>query len=258
MVPHDFGFNTWEGYQAMVVTEQKGFFAKSVHVHQLMDCVEQHTERMSSIMLWFKHLSEAKFVVAVGALGWMLAVGMGLSILYNYENAPGMMKPAPRQWPISSKIQREPGRAALVMLAHPHCSCTRASIGELALIMARAQDSMKAYVLFIKPAGFSADWVKTDLWNTAKAIPGVTVIEDSEGKEARMFHAETSGQALLYDDTGRLLFSGGITGSRGHYGDNAGRSAIVSLLSKGIADRNETFVFGCSLFGSHSKNDSGR
>ena len=36
------------------------------------------------------------------------------------------------------------------------------------------------------------------------------------------FGAETSGQTLLYDRDGRLLFSGGTTGSRGHDGDNAG------------------------------------
>jgi hypothetical protein len=53
---------------------------------------------------------------------------------------------------------------------------------------------------------------------------------------------------MLYDGNGRLLFSGGITGARGHSGDNAGRSTVLSLLSRDTVDRAETPVFGCSLF----------
>jgi hypothetical protein len=139
------------------------------------------------------------------------------------------------------------------MLAHPHCPCTRASIGELALLMAHSQGRVTAYVLFLKPAGFSDDWEKTDLWHSAASIPGVKVMIDDGGAEARRFHAATSGQTMLYDAEGRLLFSGGITGSRGHAGDNAGRSAIVSLLNTGAAERAETFVFGCRLFGANSE-----
>lgn len=71
---------------------------------------------------------------------------------------------------------------------------------------------------------------------------------DDNGAEANRFHAATSGQTLLYDAAGRLLFSGGITGSRGHSGDNAGQTAIVSLVNSGAAELTETSVFGCPLF----------
>jgi hypothetical protein len=47
-----------------------------------------------------------------------------------------------------------------------------------------------------------------------------------------------------------LIFSGGITGSRGHAGDNAGEMTLVSLLTRGQADRSGTSVFGCPLFAS--------
>ena len=60
---------------------------------------------------------------------------------------------------------------------------------------------------------------------------------------------ETSGQTLLYDRRGSLIFSGGITSARGHRGANAGEAALVSLLASGRADRNATSVFGCPLFG---------
>jgi hypothetical protein len=76
---------------------------------------------------------------------------------------------------------------------------------------------------------------------------------DDEGAEANRFHAATSGQTLLYDADGRLLFSGGITGSRGHAGDNAGENAIVSWVNSGAAARTETSVFGCALFDPNSE-----
>jgi hypothetical protein len=126
-------------------------------------------------------------------------------------------------------------------------------MGELAEIMAHTQGRLTAYVLFLKPAGFSEDWEKTDLWQSAASIPGVNVMIDEGGAEARLFNSSTSGQAILYDATGHLLFSGGITGSRGHSGDNAGRSAIVAFVNAGAADRAETFVFGCPLFDKNSE-----
>ncbi len=180
-------------------------------------------------------------------------VSIGLWVIWGYENAPGVVAKPPLHWPADSQIQPSQGRATLVMLAHPHCPCTRASIGELASLMAHTQGRVTAYVLFLKPAGVSDNWEKTDLWQSAARIPGVKPLMDDDGAEARRFHAATSGQTVLYDAEGRLLFSGGITGSRGHSGDNAGRSAIVSLLGDGAAERAETFVFGCPLFDNNSE-----
>jgi len=107
---------------------------------------------------------------------------------------------------------------------------------------------MRAYVLFTTPAGSAEDWEKTDLWQSAAEIPGVSVVKDSEGVEARLFNAVTSGQTVLYDTHGRLLFSGGVTGSRGHFGDNTGQGAIISIVNAEDPERTETSVFGCPLF----------
>ena len=71
---------------------------------------------------------------------------------------------------------------------------------------------------------------------------------DNDGIEARRFGSSASGQVLLYNPQGKLLFSGGITASRGHSGDNDGRTAIVALLTQGQAAKDETPVFGCQLF----------
>jgi hypothetical protein len=75
----------------------------------------------------------------------------------------------------------------------------------------------------------------------------VTVVSDSGGIEAGLFGAEASGATLLFDAQGGLLFSGGITASRGHAGENAGENAVVSLINGERAPLSRTFVFGCSF-----------
>lgn len=195
----------------------------------------------------------AKLLLLAFTVSWLSVVGAGLWILWGYENTPGASAKPPVMWPAESRIQPAQGSSTLILVAHPHCPCTRATIGELASIMAHTQGRLNAYVLFLRPNGFTEDWEKTDLWHTASMIPGVSVLIDEDGAEARRFNSSTSGQTILYDAGGRLLFSGGITGSRGHAGDNAGESAVVSLVNAGVAERSETFVFGCPLFDGNSE-----
>jgi hypothetical protein len=118
---------------------------------------------------------------------------------------------------------------------------------ELAQVVARIQNKASIYVLFYTPSGSSHDWENTDLRHIAEKIPSVNVLSDVDGVEAQRFGAETSGHTFLFDRNGRLLFSGGITASRGHSGNNAGESSIVSLISGGTNGRPNTLVFGCSL-----------
>jgi hypothetical protein len=113
--------------------------------------------------------------------------------------------------------------------------------------MADTEGKLEACVVFIKPKGASTDWDDTELRRSAAAIPGVTVLTDADGSEARRFGAETSGHTLLFDRTGALLFSGGITASRGHAGRNDGESAIIAAVNGKQTLRARTPVFGCSL-----------
>jgi hypothetical protein len=113
--------------------------------------------------------------------------------------------------------------------------------------MAHSQGLVNAQALFVKPAGLGEAWEKSDLWTSATDIPGVSVTTDDNGVEARRFGSVTSGQVALYNAEGQLLFTGGITGSRGHFGDNDGRTAILSLLAKRKTAKTETPVFGCPL-----------
>lgn len=119
--------------------------------------------------------------------------------------------------------------------------------------MAHIEGRARVYVLFLQPSGFPATWDKTDLWDSAAAIPGVTVLGDPDGANARRFGAMTSGHTLLYSAQGELLFSGGITLARGHFGDRAGRSAILAMVDRAGAAPVRTRIFGCLLDGRASR-----
>jgi len=195
------------------------------------------------------HLKDIPASLAwLGAAIWLGCAVTGLYIVWTYDNAPGVAASAPQEWPRQTTLVRASDRPTLVLLAHPQCDCTRATLGELAEVLARSAKPPKTYVLFLRPSGFAAGWEQTALWRTAKSLPDVTVLRDDDGAEARRFGAETSGQTLLYDEQGALTFSGGVTGSRGHAGDNAGRASLVALLNRGQTDRRDTSVFGCPLF----------
>ena len=178
----------------------------------------------------------------------MAAVGLGLRALTAYENKPGAVGAIASEWP-SEAIHLGKDRATLVMVAHPRCPCTEASVGELARIMAETQGKIAAYVLFATPREAGADWEETGLRRSAAAIPGVKVVTDFDGTEAKRFGAETSGHTLLFSTDGRLLFTGGITVSRGHAGPNEGENAIIALANGNTPVRRSTLVFGCRIAG---------
>jgi hypothetical protein len=179
---------------------------------------------------------------------WLAVTAGGMFFVWSYSHKPGVAAASPVRWPIDTTVPRAAGHYTMVMLAHPKCPCTRASVEELSRLMTHSQGRIDAYVLFAKPERSSESWSSTDLWNSAAVIPGVTVVVDRDGREARRFGAVTSGQVLLYDEAGALVFHGGITESRDHAGDNAGRSAIETLVNRGVSDRDWTPVFGCPLF----------
>ena len=185
----------------------------------------------------------------LACLAWGLVCAGGVLALWRYELAPGADAAAPAVWPAASRLPRADDRATLVMLAHPRCACTRASLAELERLMARAGGRLTAQVLFVRPPEVAAAWTDGDLWARAAAIPGVHVERDDGGLEAARFGARTSGDVVVYDPAGRLLFEGGITSARGHEGDNPGRSAILAALAAPPADAAAAPVFGCPLAG---------
>lgn len=192
-------------------------------------------------------------ILVTACIVWCGMIGTGMKVLWAYKSTPSSPGTAhPSHWPIESAIDRNPREATLILFAHPNCPCTRASIHELSYVATRFRSQVQTYVVFAIPDGLPDDGTKSESWRSAESIPGAIVIRDEHGTEARRFGAETSGHTLLYDKNGKLLFSGGITQVRGHEGDSFGRQRIISLLTTGTADRNDSPVFGCSMLGPHA------
>lgn len=194
-----------------------------------------------------RYLLKSRTTLLLAGMAWIAAIAMGMVRMLRYDYAPGRSGPAARVWPAGSRLRPDSTRANLVMVAHPRCPCTRASIEELARVMTQARGLVASHVLFYRPRQFPAGWERTDLWRSAAAIPDVQVSTDLDGRGARRFGAVISGQVLLYDRYGRLLYDGGITGSRGHAGDNVGCDSVMALLRGGRGARHELPVFGCSI-----------
>jgi hypothetical protein len=222
--------------------------------HEVEYSLLQIGPRPSSFFLQPRRTKTLLMTALVG-VACTAGIAFGLGILFNYESTPGKIGAVPTKWPSTSQIERLTDRPTLIMLAHPRCPCTRASVAELGQKMARLQGKVYAYVLFLQPALSNAQWKDTGLQRSAAAIPGVKVRSDVGGVEAHRFGAETSGHTRLFDRDGRLLFSGGMTEFRGHAGENTGERAIESLVNGQVPARTATSVFGCALANRSQKGD---
>lgn len=198
-------------------------------------------------MAHLRPLRPAGFVM-LGLL-WISVVAGGLEAITRYEYTPGTAAGAPANWPSASRIARQEGRFTLVLFAHPECPCTRASLAELGRLLTRLEGRVNTSIQFRKPGMELEEARATPLWRTAAGISGVALALDDAGEQMRVFGAAVSGQAMLYDPSGRLVFSGGITGARGHEGANAGIEAVERFVLGRAAQGSplRTPVFGCSL-----------
>lgn len=184
---------------------------------------------------------------AIVVAAWLLALGGTAWPLLRADFVPGAEAAAPEQWPALSEIERDESMPTILMLVHPKCSCSRASIAELAQVMSVLHGRATAHVLFLDPSSENAEWTHSGLWDEAKAIPGVQVHADPDGHDADLFGVKTSGQTLLYDRSGILRFSGGITLFRGHAGDSPGKTKLLNAALSATEPTEKSAVFGCAL-----------
>lgn len=151
-------------------------------------------------------------------------------------------------WPEGSMIKRDDKAYHLIVMMHPHCPCSRATLHELISIITKSREKVSLYILFSKPKSFPQKWVETDLYTNAQKVPDTHIFIDENSQQARLFGAVSSGQTFLFDAKGTLLFSGGITASRGHEGDSIGKNAIMDILqNKDVHLTQSPPVFGCLL-----------
>jgi hypothetical protein len=187
---------------------------------------------------------------AVAAGLWLGAAGLGLGALWHYETRPGQLG-APEASAPASPVELDELSYNLILFAHPHCPCSRASFAELASLVAATEHRLSVRVLFFWPHDADESWERSFVWRQAEAL-GARVEADVDGRQAKRFGALTSGTVMLFAPSGKLLYRGGITGARGHVGDNAGRRAVLAALSTRRPVPSES-VFGCSLQTSHQE-----
>ena len=189
-----------------------------------------------------------RHTVVLAVVAWGLAIGLGLIAMGRYETTPGAAATAPRKWPDGTSLVRRDDRPTLVMIAHPRCPCTRASIAQLTELMASAVQPAAVYVVFCAPPHADPSWYEGDSLADAAAIPGVTVVRDEGGVESHRFGVSTSGEVLAFNEAGALVFVGGITAGRGHVGKSPGANAVAAILRRRLTAVRQTPVFGCDLF----------
>jgi hypothetical protein len=180
---------------------------------------------------------------------WVSTTALGLGRILRYSVTPGRAAVAPVVWPrqCEPQIHLAPSGVTLVVVLHPQCPCSRATVQQLAELTTTNARGVSSYALFVRPHDFSEAWERSGLWQQVGSIPGAKAIDDVDGKLARSFGALTSGQTYAFDPSGRLLFSGGITSARGHMGDSAGADALHEILCGRAPQQDHTPVFGCAL-----------
>jgi hypothetical protein len=188
-----------------------------------------------------RKLSPTAFVL------WTIVLAFGLFQMEKYERTPGKSASASVRWHTPSRLSLASDRFTLLLFAHPHCPCTRASLIVLADVLRRTPYPVRAFVIFAKPKGTVLHWERTDLYRLACRLSHVTVLTDENAQEAQRFGARTSGQTLLYDSAGRLLFSGGITAGRSRAEENSGQHSLLAAMNGITAEDRPPPVFGCAL-----------
>lgn len=183
-----------------------------------------------------------RFSLIAGLSAWLLITAYFSYQMLIFDTTPGPRAAAPGSWPARSSIHRAPGRKQLLMFVHPECSCTVASLDQLRFLEKRLGNRIEAHVV-IWHSHLSAR-----KHNWPEEGGGAEVVDDRLGQEAVLFGAKTSGQTMIYDEAGQLLFSGGLTALRADFsGAQVLRKIVERVEAKNQAGALEKPVFGCPI-----------
>ncbi|MET0284809.1 MAG: hypothetical protein ABW352_10075 [Polyangiales bacterium] len=181
----------------------------------------------------------------VRKVGWLAFAALWAGLLayalhaqFAYATTAGAAGQTPAVMPSASKLPRD----TLLMFVHAECPCTRASLHELADVL----HARKLNALLVVAPATAGRWEDSAAASIAKDIPSLRVFHD-DGSEAKRFGAETSGYVVLYDAAGALRFAGGITGSRGHVGENVAVADLRTVLATHAPASAAHPVYGCPL-----------
>jgi hypothetical protein len=200
--------------------------------------------RPSRVNLW----------LPIAIFAWAAAVGISWRMILDYEfKAEATIHgETSARWPVNTGLTITPNCPTVLFFIHPKCPCTRASLAELERLWVLRGERVtnrppQLIVVATVPPDASAEWLTTGTVERASKLPGATLVIDPEGREAQRFGATTSGTVLWFDEDGRRLYAGGITASRGHEGDNIGRTCLEELLRGSMRVTKGVPALGCRL-----------
>ena len=186
-------------------------------------------------------------IFLIAYLIWIGLLFIGHLVLFEYELTPSPLANSKRVFPAHSGIQLAHGRQNIILFIHPACPCSAATVDEFHDLMQVGEKDSVGTVVFYMPAEKESEWELLPIVQSVKRIRNVNIEYDNAGSEADRFGVTTSGHVLIYDSRGVLQFSGGITGSRGHSGDNHNFQLAKQSAEARRPRYTVTPVYGCAL-----------
>lgn len=185
---------------------------------------------------------------------WGAALCVAFCLLAVYAQRSGHPVDPPNNVP--SGVQLAPAGYTLVLVLHPKCPCSQASLYELERLAARCGERLSIRIYVFKPRSADSQWSQAAVATCRARFPAARVVADPDGQMAARLGCVTSGAVLLYAADGSVQFRGGITSARGHAGDNLGSDSIAAIVAGRPRLRDTTPVYGCPVTGDCAR-DSG-
>lgn len=204
------------------------------------------------IILYLGYMNEIMKKKSVSTKVFVLIfvwIAVCLSILYllaEYSSLKGVRGINPNKFPVEGNINFIEDKFNLLFFVHPKCPCTLASFNELKKITSRISKPYVTKVIFSIPEGFSNDWAKESrLYKNASFLGEKNLVLDKDEFNSKLFNIKTSGHLLIYNSKRELIYSGGVTGSRAHEGDNLYSDNALKAIETNSSQEGE--VFGCPV-----------
>ncbi len=178
-------------------------------------------------------------LVAIALAVWFGTLGVMFWNITQYEFRTDATHDhaTPLVWPEESPIAVVPNRATLLVFLHSKCPCSAATVTELEqlfddLRMCAMDPLPLVQIVAVVPQHADRSWLESAVIRRALHLPSAQLVIDEEGREARRFGAEISGTVVYFDHRHHLQYCGGVTGARGHVGNNTGRSSLFQIIAR--------------------------
>lgn len=171
-------------------------------------------------------------------------------MLADYEGRPGPEVQIPNSISpakLNCGLSNSSESPTVLFFYHPKCPCTFATARCLQRLSVKFSADVQIVAFAYRPAQESDSWIESRTTRLLKSIAGTQVLVDPDGKTTKDFGVVTSGHFLIYGADRNLVFSGGITPSRGHEGDSRASSQFIHSVNRYSREFTSWPVFGCSI-----------